>query len=216
MDNGCKKIGPGPGAQVRKPALGCLSPTRRVALGVPFLCLLLIASGGWIGLGAKDRICGIVAPASPQGEGNGVTPATSDASAPPSSASDLAWNNPHPPAGPALDLGKGQLFFRLMLSVGLILGLGGVALYLSKRALPRGIRAGGKEIHIRETAYLGPRKALHLVEVGSERLLIASTHDRITMLATLNETWPGAPDAHERVGGPFEMPKPDLEEAAKT
>jgi len=81
----------------------------------------------------------------------------------------------------------------MMLSVGLVLGLGGVGLYLSKRVLPRVTQRDGKEIHILETASLGPRKALHLVEVGGQRLLIASTSDRVAMLTTVNETWPDLP-----------------------
>jgi flagellar biosynthetic protein FliO len=75
----------------------------------------------------------------------------------------------------------------MMLSVGLVIGLGAVALYLSKRALPRVAKAAGKEIHVLETAHLGPRKALHLVKVGGRRLLIASTSDSVTMLAGIPE-----------------------------
>ncbi len=77
----------------------------------------------------------------------------------------------------------------MMLSVGLIVGLGAAAFYLSKRVLPKVAHAPGKEIHVLETAYLGPRKTLHLVEVGGQRLLIASTSDCITMLAPIRETW---------------------------
>jgi flagellar biogenesis protein FliO len=157
---------------------------------IALLCLLLIVSGGWIALASRNGGLGSARPEAP-----GASPLQS-------SASRLAWNDPSPPDGPGLDLGKGELFLRMMLSVGLVIGLGGIALYLSKRTLPRVVHAGGKEIHVLETAYLGPRKALHLVEVGSQRLLIASTHDRITMLAPLNETW-------------IEMPKPELEEAGK-
>jgi flagellar biogenesis protein FliO len=75
----------------------------------------------------------------------------------------------------------------MMLSVGLVIGLGAVALYLSKRALPRVAKAASKEIHVLETAHLGPRKALHLVKVGGRRLLIASTSDSVTMLAGIPE-----------------------------
>ncbi len=157
---------------------------------IALLCLLLIVSGGWIALVSRG------------GEAGGTRPEAPDAPALQSSASRLAWSDPNPPTGPGLDLGKGELFLRMMLSVGLVIGLGGIALYLSKRALPRVVHGGSKEIQVLETAYLGPRKALHLVEVGSQRLLIASTHDRITMLAPLNETW-------------VEIPKPELEEAGK-
>ena len=77
----------------------------------------------------------------------------------------------------------------MMFAIALVVGLGVVALYLSKRVLPKMARASAKEIRIIETVYLGPRKALHLVEVGRHRLLIGSTHDTITPLATVSEAW---------------------------
>jgi flagellar biogenesis protein FliO len=149
-------------------------PKRKIGL----LCLLLLASGGWIAVAAHRT--GAAA-------GPGIENSTAGSSAPRDStlarASDLS-------SGPSLSLGNGELFFKMMLSIGLVLGLGGAGLYLSKRLLPRVTQRDGKEIHILETAYLGPRKALHLVEVGGQRLLIASTSDRVAMLTTVNETWP--------------------------
>lgn len=86
-------------------------------------------------------------------------------------------------------VGTGELFFKMMLSVLLVIGLGVGALYLSKKVLPSVARAGGKEIRIVETTYLGPRKALHLVEIGGQRLLVGSTSDSIAMLAHIGDTW---------------------------
>jgi flagellar biogenesis protein FliO len=60
---------------------------------------------------------------------------------------------------------------------------------VSKKVLPRVTNAAGREIRVVETASLGPRKALHLVEVGGQRLLIASTPDTVTMLAPIGEAW---------------------------
>ena len=85
------------------------------------------------------------------------------------------------------DLDTGRLFLRMMLSVGIVIGLGAAALYLSRRVLPRMAHPAGREIRIVETACLGPRKALHLVEVGNQRLLIASTSESITMLTPLGD-----------------------------
>ncbi len=150
---------------------------------IGFLCLLLLAGGGWIAV--TSRQTGAAA-------GQATENRTADSSALRdstfSSASDLS-------SSPSLGLGNGELFFKMMLSVGLVLGLGGAALYLSKRVLPRVTQRDGKEIHILETACLGPRKALHLVEVGGQRLLIASTSDHVTMLTTVNEAWPDLPRA---------------------
>jgi flagellar biogenesis protein FliO len=46
----------------------------------------------------------------------------------------------------------------------------------------------GKEIHIVETVHLGPRKAVHLLEIGGRRYLIGSTNEKINTLADLNST----------------------------
>jgi flagellar biogenesis protein FliO len=174
----------------QKKKLGLGSQTRRVAYGAPFLCLLLLASGGWIAVASR-----------PTGAAAGQKMENSAASS--SARRDSAFSSdPDLSSGPSLSLGNGELFFKMMLSVGLVLGLGGAALYLSRRVLPRVTQRGGKEIHILETACLGPRKALHLVEVGGQRLLIASTSDHVTMLAPLNDAW-------------LDVSKPQLEETVQ-
>jgi flagellar biogenesis protein FliO len=38
-----------------------------------------------------------------------------------------------------------------------------------------------------ETVHLGPRKAVHLIDVGHRRFLIGSTNENVTKLADLNE-----------------------------
>ena len=134
----------------------------------------------------------------------------------PANSSTLSFaSDPAPSSGPNFSLGSGELFFKMMLSVGLVLGLGGAAFYLSRRVLPRVTQRTGKEIHILETACLGPRKALHLVEVGGQRLLIASTSDRVTMLTTVNEGWLGASGPEFPVGEPVDLPKTEIAEAVK-
>jgi flagellar biogenesis protein FliO len=167
---------------------------------IVFLCLLLLASGGWIAVAARQA--GADA-------GQEMAKGAANASAVPFS------NDPDPSSGPNLRLGNGELFFKMMLSVGLVLGLGGAALYLSRRVLPRMTQRTGKEIRILETACLGPRKALHLVEVGGQRLLIASASDHVTMLTTVNEAWPAAPNAEFRVEEPLDLRKAEITEAVK-
>lgn len=170
---------------------------------IGFLCLLLIVSGGWIALASRDGEAVGRRPEAP-----GASPLqpgvlnAKDRVGGPLPASSLVWSDPNLPSSPGLHLGNGELFLRMMLSVGLVIALGAAALYLSRKVLPRVAHASGKEIHVLETAYLGPRKALHLVEVGNQRLLIASTSDSVTMLAPMNEAW-------------LEEAKPELGEAAK-
>ena len=171
--------------------IGLVLPTRRVAFGAPLLCLLLLASGGWIAVASRQA-------------GAGTGQGTENRTARSSLLRDSSFSNdPNLSSSPSFRLGNGELFFKMMLSVGLVLGLGGAALYISKRVLPRVTQPGGKEIHVLETAYLGPRKALHLVEVGGQRLLIASTSDHVTMLTTVNEAWP-------------DLPRAEIAEAVKT
>ncbi len=88
-----------------------------------------------------------------------------------------------------LSFGGKELFFKMMLSVLLVGGLAVGALYLSKKLLPNIAKASGKEIRVIETTYLGPRKALHLVEIGNQRLLVGSTNESITTLAHMDDAW---------------------------
>jgi len=134
------------------------------------LCVILVISGTLIGLGAGSKE---------------TEKATSDPVEPEVSFFD----DPNLGNDRDLDFAGRDFFFKMMLSVGLVIGLGGAALYLSKRVLPKVTRTSGKEIHVLETSYLGPRKALHLVEVGSHRLLIGSTNESITPLAHVTEAW---------------------------
>jgi flagellar biosynthetic protein FliO len=76
-----------------------------------------------------------------------------------------------------------ELFFKMMLSVLLVIALGAAVFYFSKKLLPKIANQPGKQIHILETTYLGPKKALHLIKAGNQRLLISSTNENISMLA---------------------------------
>jgi len=67
----------------------------------------------------------------------------------------------------------------------IVVAMGIGALTLFKRVFPQISGSGSRSIKIRETALLGPRKYLHVVEVSNQRLLLGSTNDRITMLAHL-------------------------------
>jgi len=90
--------------------------------------------------------------------------------------------------GSGNDLDTGDLFLKMLGAVVLIIGMGVGLVYVSRKYLPKIRAAGGKRIQIKETTPLGPRKMLHLVEVGGRELLIGSTAERITMLADLSGT----------------------------
>jgi flagellar biosynthetic protein FliO len=81
-----------------------------------------------------------------------------------------------------------EFFYKMLVSIVVVAALGAGVVYLSKKLLPKISNLPGKQIRIVETSHLGQRKALHLVQVGSKRLLIGSTNETITMLADVTES----------------------------
>ena len=79
----------------------------------------------------------------------------------------------------------GELILKTILSLVAVLGLGVGAAYLLRRVGPRLCRLPGKHIRIIETTALGPKKALHIVEVGQQRFLIGSTAEQVTLLSPI-------------------------------
>ena len=78
-------------------------------------------------------------------------------------------------------------FLKMMAAVLLVLALGAAAIYVSKKFLPKITNLPGKKIHIVETVYLGPRKAVHLLKIGNQQLLVGSTSEGITPLADVTD-----------------------------
>ena len=135
---------------------------------VVILCLMLLIGGGWISMAARSQ----------------------DQKAQPAADPNRSFlADPNFAGSQDIPLGGPGLFARMMLCIVLVAGLGVGMWYVSRKVLPKVANSSGKEIRVRETAYLGPRKALHLVEVGSHRLLIGSTNDSITTLADVTDTW---------------------------
>jgi flagellar biosynthetic protein FliO len=85
---------------------------------------------------------------------------------------------------------------RAVLAVLFVLALFIAAIYVSKKLLPKIANLPGKEIRIVETVHLGPRKAVHLLEIGNRRFLIGSTNENVTKLADLGSDMPDL-SAHE-------------------
>ncbi len=90
-----------------------------------------------------------------------------------------------------------ELFYKMTLSVLLVIGLGAAAIYLTKRVLPKITGGPSKEIHILETAHIGQRRAVHLVKAGDRMLLIGSTNGSITKLADLTKASSSGPKQWE-------------------
>lgn len=84
------------------------------------------------------------------------------------------------------------LFGRTLMALTLTLGM----LYLSLQALKRWKgwmpRSTTRQIVLRETLSLGPRRALHLVQVGEQQFLIAATDHQITLISAVPPVPPTA------------------------
>ena len=83
--------------------------------------------------------------------------------------------------------GEREFFYKMLLSILAVAGLGAGVVYVSKKLLPKISNLPGKQIRVIETHHLGPRKSIHLIAVGSRRLLIGSTNETITMLADVTD-----------------------------
>lgn len=143
------------------------------------LLVVLTIAGGFVGLAAHAT------------DSNEVPAATSQAQGSFLSDPNLTSESP-------LGLDNGQLFLKMTGSVVLVIALAVAVLYLSKKVLPKVTNAAGKEIRIVETAYLGPRKTLHLVQIGHQKLLIGSTNENIATLAHVGDAW-------------LDLPKPETD-----
>ena len=102
----------------------------------------------------------------------------------------LDSNRPNLGAGPHVTSGSPELFFKMMLTVLLVVALGSAAIYISKRVFPKFARLPAKRIRIVETVNLGPRKSVHLLKIGNQLLLIGSTNENITKLSDVTEEPP--------------------------
>jgi flagellar biogenesis protein FliO len=102
-----------------------------------------------------------------------------------------------------------QHFIRVALVLSAMLGVLVLVLYLWKRSgvlRPQGV---SPLIQVLATHYLAPKKALILVAVGRERLLLASAGDRLSLVAPLapataaqaEEPALAPPCKHEKEGG---------------
>ncbi len=105
-----------------------------------------------------------------------------------SKAGSLFANDPNFSERQSDSAGSRELFYKMVLSVLLVVALGVAAIYVSKKLLPKITNLPGKEIRIVETVHLGPRKAVHLLEIGDRRFLISSTNENITKLADITGT----------------------------
>jgi flagellar biosynthetic protein FliO len=81
--------------------------------------------------------------------------------------------------------GVREAAIKMTLAVVMVAVLGGAAIYLSRKILPRLSNMSGKSIKVVETVHLGPRKSVHLLKIGNQQILVGSTNENITKLADI-------------------------------
>lgn len=81
----------------------------------------------------------------------------------------------------------GNLIVKTLASVLVILVLAVPLIWLSRRLVPRIGAHAGKRMSLLETMYLGPRKTVHLVSVGSRRYLLGNHPEGISLLAEVTD-----------------------------
>lgn len=74
------------------------------------------------------------------------------------------------------------LMWQMLAAALMVLAVGALAFFVLKKLLPRISRGSHKRISVLETAYLGSRKAVHLLQVGSRKLLVASSPEGVVRL----------------------------------
>lgn len=78
-----------------------------------------------------------------------------------------------------------QHLFRVVVVLGGMLAVLVLGLYLWKRSGLLKLQVGSPLIQVLATHYLAPKKALILVAVGKERLLLSSAGDQLHLVASL-------------------------------
>ncbi len=83
--------------------------------------------------------------------------------------------------------GSPNMLWQILASVLVILVLAPVALFFAKRILPRMRVSPGKKISVLETIHIGPKKTLHILQVGGRKLLVSNAREGISMLADVTD-----------------------------
>ncbi len=136
----------------------------------------LILAGGLL-----PGVARVTATSGPQQQDEFPTLSTPEQAQETQSESKLSNGLSSPPSGR-------EFFYKMLLSVSLVIALGVGAIYVSRKFLPRFANLPGKKIRVLETAYIAPHKGIHLIQVGTRHLLIASTNETITMLADVTDS----------------------------
>jgi len=131
-------------------------------------------------------------------------PATGPATRPatrPAAASQTAKDGPAGSRRPLLlrkdtgalptlsDRDRPNVFGQMLVYVVVILALGAGVVFAAKRYFPRTSNAASSKLRVVDSVHLGPRKQLHVLEVGAQRFLLASCRDSVAMISELKSSF---------------------------
>ncbi len=83
------------------------------------------------------------------------------------------------------------MVWQMLAAAVVILFLGVVAIVVVKKVLPRLAKSRGRRISVLETAYLGPHKSVHLLQVGASKVLVGSSRDGVVKLGDVTAAFAG-------------------------
>ncbi|MFA5423427.1 MAG: flagellar biosynthetic protein FliO [Phycisphaerae bacterium] len=79
----------------------------------------------------------------------------------------------------------GEIYWRMMLAILLVIILGSAAYYVSKKLGSRIVNQPNRRMKLVETLYLGSKKSLHLIKIGQREIIVATTPTAISSIADL-------------------------------
>ncbi|OHB57542.1 MAG: hypothetical protein A2Y07_02555 [Planctomycetes bacterium GWF2_50_10] len=91
--------------------------------------------------------------------------------------------DPNATPGAADKTPTSEALTKLLAAIIIVLVVGSVAIWASKKYLPKIAAAKGKNIKLLETVTLAPQRQVHIIEVGTQKFLIGSSADSVRMLA---------------------------------
>jgi flagellar protein FliO/FliZ len=79
-------------------------------------------------------------------------------------------------------------FFQMLAALALVIGLILLTYYIVTRLMRKipALRPGNQHIRVLEVRAMGPRKALILIEIGGEYLLLASSGEQLALIKRIN------------------------------
>ena len=156
--------------------------------------LLVLGLAAWAGaaaisgaFGETPRSTTAAAPATATAPASAAAPVTPAAPAPAATPAEAAAPigkiEKLPPSLGAKEQDSSRLVWESLAAVAVILVLGGVAIVVVRRVMPRIAAARGKQIQLAETFHLGQNRAVHLLHVGSRSLLVGASREGISLVA---------------------------------